>query len=350
MEVGFRGFLSTAKVNGDIVLTGYQTDEFHSCSGVLWFFVKKFNRDALWIPNPFAVIRIIKEKEIRDVHIVGEPTYFTLGVIMFIDRVFSLKLNVSTRVAQNVEYPLPYFPFRIWMREFAKSGVSFAVSHLSMEFAKKFYGISKLAVLPNGVPDEFYQDTCLKGGNRDLILYVGTHLKRKGYLEFAELAESSNIEGYKWLMVGGTRMQCDWINKSFTRVKAIPKVNRYELISFYKNAQVVVMPSLSTDGSDVKGFMRTIKIPWMEQFGRVIIEAYSQGTPVVAYKCGAIPEVLISQDDSCEEGNRKDLEYLIKKKLHFNEYSELVDYSKQFKWSEVYSKFLRERKFLFSKG
>lgn len=51
------------------------------------------------------------------------------------------------------------------------------------------------------------------------------------------------------------------------------------LPDFYKELDVLVVPSVPTPG-------------WLEQFGRVVVEAMASGVPVIASRSGALPEVV----------------------------------------------------------
>ncbi len=51
-----------------------------------------------------------------------------------------------------------------------------------------------------------------------------------------------------------------------------------ELAAFYRQAHVVLVPSVATE-------------TWTEQFGRVIVEAQASGAVVAGYASGSIPEV-----------------------------------------------------------
>jgi len=63
------------------------------------------------------------------------------------------------------------------------------------------------------------------------------------------------------------------------------------LPDFYRDLDVLVVPSLPTPG-------------WLEQFGRVVVEAMASGVPVIASRSGALPDVVGSAGLLVEPGDR----------------------------------------------
>lgn len=63
-----------------------------------------------------------------------------------------------------------------------------------------------------------------------------------------------------------------------------------DLPAFYRGLDVLVVPSLPTKG-------------WLEQFGRVVIEAMASGVPVIASQSGALPDVVGSAGLLVEPGS-----------------------------------------------
>jgi glycosyltransferase involved in cell wall biosynthesis len=74
-----------------------------------------------------------------------------------------------------------------------------------------------------------------------------------------------------------------------------PAGSRSDVLELFADSDVSLMPS------------RTTK-QWSEQFGRAAIESMSVGTPVLAYRSGALPEVLNNGGVLVDEGDRRGLE------------------------------------------
>lgn len=346
---GFHGFLEECHKRDLVVCIGENRKNFGINIKSYTSFISKFlSRSALWIPSYNQLKKILIENKISDIHVIGEPTYLSVFICCLIKNFNkNLNLQISCRTAQNMQFTLP-FPFNFVLAFSRKNEVKvFPVSRLSKKYAKDVYKIGILDVLPNGVPDEFFRNQT-QHLERNTILFVGSFLERKGIYDFIELSIRLKKQQPKlnFVAVGGSVKNLTNFNQNQIHfIKFIPWLSREKLIKYYDQSAMLIMPSKTTDGSDMPLHKKIFGIiPWSEQFGRVIIEAYSRGTPVYAYNSGAINEYIYDRDYLVEENKIDELEKKALKGLKYAiNHDDLIDYSKGYKWSKVCQRFLEIR-------
>ncbi len=116
----------------------------------------------------------------------------------------------------------------------------------------------------------------LKG--KFVVLFVGRLLDIKGVNLLLEVAmRVADIKDVLFVFVGDGPLanEVKDASCSFNNVLYVGKVEKEKLILYYNAADVVIAPSLYEEG-----------------FGRVILEALSCGTPVIASNKGGVPEAL----------------------------------------------------------
>lgn len=117
--------------------------------------------------------------------------------------------------------------------------------------------------------------------NKFIALFTGRFIEIKGVRLLMEVAKtfSSEADGIHLAFIGDGPLAEEIRKVSAERDNAIfiGKIDNNNLTSYYNAADVVVVPSLYEEG-----------------FGRVIIEALSCGTPVIASNRGGIPEAMDS--------------------------------------------------------
>lgn len=347
-QTGFQGFLEAAHEDGALVYIGDKTIKAgFDCKGIS-FFNRIFKRAAFWMPNPIFVFNLLRGYNILHVHIIGEPTYLSVFIACFLGKFVGHPVSVTCRTAQNIIPKFP-FPFSYFLKFNIKNGVKvFPVSQLSEQYAKDIYGIEALGILDNGVPVEFLDEKIDFEEPRSIILFVGSFLERKGFKDFLQLTQIEALtQEYRFVCIGGGIMKnTDFkeLGNKYPAVEFIPWVDQKQLISFYKSASVLVVPSKVTDGKDVGGIKRLFPVPWAEQFCRVIIEAYSLGCQVVAYDSGAINEVIYDKAYLVPEGDTRTLsdKVAIATKSSVDERQKLKMYASRYSWKLIYTHFLEK--------
>lgn len=129
---------------------------------------------------------------------------------------------------------------------------------------------NKISVIKMGVDIERFHPVKVKEKvNR--VLFVGRFAQDKGIDRLIEVAKQFPHIHFRF--VGSGHIIPYGLNTSVAR-------SPYSKIHIeYKNADILVMPSVSSD-------------TWEEQYGMVLAEAMASGLPIIASSSGSIPEVL----------------------------------------------------------
>lgn len=167
----------------------------------------------------------------------------------------------------------PIFP---WRKEiytiFASPNQSFV--SISNSQRKDAPHLQYIATIYNGINLESFPFQEKASSN---LLFVGRMHAIKGVIQAIEVAERAQEQ----LILVGSKGDKDYWDDTIAprlndKIRYAGFIKREELHSQYSQAKALLMP-----------------IQWEEPFGLVMIEAMACGTPVIAFRRGAVPEVVV---------------------------------------------------------
>jgi glycosyltransferase involved in cell wall biosynthesis len=135
---------------------------------------------------------------------------------------------------------------------------------------------SKLFVRPNFL----VEDPGIGENEREYALFIGRLSPEKGIMTMLDAWKNHPNIPLKIIGEGPERPQIEEKIRRYqlNQVELLGYVPLIEVFEALKKALFLVMPSV-----------------WYETFGRVIIEAYATGTPVIASRLGALKEIIIEK-------------------------------------------------------
>ena len=165
-----------------------------------------------------------------------------------------------------------------WAQKWAGDTLTFTAC--SRMTAKQGEGIGRWEVIPNGVPLSSY-DFQGETGAGEYLAFLGRLDRTKGVHSAIAVAKATGLP----LVIAGNVAPDGENREYFTReiepqidnvkIRYIGPVNDEQKNSFLSKAKALLFP-----------------IEWEEPFGIVMIEAMACGTPVIALRRGAVPEVI----------------------------------------------------------
>lgn len=169
----------------------------------------------------------------------------------------------------------------------------------------------KIKVVYPGIDIERFSPSKKHSHDKLRILFVGRFDKEKGLLfllqAFAQLfKEDPSIE--LWIRAKRRTGQLEALAYTYARrypIKFLDYVNYDKLSEICQQCDVLCLPS-------VDRYKWGIKI-WEEQFGFVLMEAMACGLPIITTNCGAIAEVVGSENLIIRQRSADDLYCALKK-------------------------------------
>lgn len=195
------------------------------------------------------------------------------------------ELPVVMYTAQNVDkrYPPPFSAYE--RRSHGRIAALYPCSRQAASVArgKGFAGL--IDVIPLGYDPQLFREGTQSLDDDDLVLALfGRLVPEKGVRDAVHvLARVNAVRPTRLVLVGaGPEERTAWELATALGVGDRVEIDSWrpmpELAEVYRRAHVVLVPSIATE-------------TWVEQFGRVIVEAHASGAVVAGYASGSIPEV-----------------------------------------------------------
>ncbi|MEN2997659.1 MAG: glycosyltransferase [Brevinematia bacterium] len=293
---------------------------------------------AFFYLNLFKIAWLIFKHKPDALYLKQEPYSTSSFTISLITKILSPKTKILIESDENIfkNHPIPFNFFEKFSLKLANTLVVVSTDSTDMyrkkgfnkEIYKTYYFIPELKTdaepmnimskakikigfagrisKPKGIDTIILaMDELKKRDINDTELFVVGYPEDKNYHEYLlKLAEEKGV-----------------------KVTYLGSLSLDKMFSFYKAIDVLVLPS------------RTVSW-WKEQFGRVLVEAMSCGTPCVGSSSGEIPRVINNPDLIFQEDNYIELANILEK-FYTGEYSKekmsesLIQYSKNFTLEEV---------------
>jgi glycosyltransferase involved in cell wall biosynthesis len=232
--------------------------------------------------DPRALASVVREvaPDLLDVH--EEP--FSVAARQWL-RAAPSDVPIVMYTAQNVDkrYPPPFAGYETAAYRRVAALYPCSRQAASVVRGKGFAGF--IEVLPLG-----YDDAILYPGDQSLddpeivLGLFGRLVPEKGVVDAVEILARVNRARPARLVVVGRGPEAAVVRASAEalgladRLELLPWQSASELGDIYRRTHVALVPSRPTT-------------TWVEQFGRVIVEAQASGAVVAGYASGAIPEV-----------------------------------------------------------
>lgn len=237
----------------------------------------------LFLYNPLRLWRLLGRPgwDLLDLH--EEPFGLAVAEILALRRIRAPGLPFLVASAQNIDkrYPVPFRWFERWSLRRAAGAYTCNIEAGEILRRKGLRGVWRL--LPLGVDVHRFRpvgEAPPRGSLR--VGFVGRLIMHKGVdVLIRAVADDQRLTAE----IFGAGPESDRLVGlavalgASDRVRFHGHVAEADIPFTYRQFDVLAVPSLPTPG-------------WLEQFGRVVVEAQASGVPVVASASGALPDVV----------------------------------------------------------
>lgn len=231
----------------------------------------------LFINALFFILRY--RKKISVIHAQGFNCAF-IGKILA--GMFRKKLVVSIHAIYNLNPGSLFTKLVKWALE--KADKILTLSEASKkELVNIGLPVSCVSVYTYWIDQDLFSPINLQDARKQLgwpdkfmVLFVGRFIEKKGMDILYDLAQDIKEDVlFSFIGDGPLNDKLKHLSKKLPNIRYVGKVDNKDLPLYYNSADIVCVPSKYEEG-----------------FGRVIIEAFSCGIPVVASRRGGIPEAV----------------------------------------------------------
>jgi len=223
--------------------------------------------------NPVAVIR-----RLRPAVVFCEQEPFSVAAAQWGLAAHALGVPFGVQMAENLDRPLPGPARLIRAAVLPRAAFIAARSDTAARLARSWGASGDVRLIPHHVPGwprpERHLHNCFTVG------YAGRLVPEKGLDTL--VAAVRRLKPPVELLVAGDGPLLGWLESADlgdATLRVIRGTDHAQMASVYAEMDVLVLPSRTTPS-------------WVEQFGRVLVEALWCGTPVVGSDSGEIPWVI----------------------------------------------------------